>query len=123
MNHQFFKTHSRIAIGCAFVSLILGAVSVFSDASASRAQVSFSTLSANQKNLGFTPAATVTIGGHLRNVNQRGLSGETVNLTGSATATTQTIADGSYSFTVTSGGDYSVAPNDSRVSTWNPLNN
>ena len=70
----------------------------------------------------FTTLATVTISGKLTNVNGRGLGGETVNLTGSTTASTQTDSTGAYSFTVTSGGTYTVAPGDARVNTWSPAN-
>jgi Concanavalin A-like lectin/glucanases superfamily/Calx-beta domain/CARDB len=82
----------------------------------------FTNLSANQKNADFV-AATLTISGHLRNVNGRGLSGETVNLSSvDGTVPQQTGTDGGFSFTVASGGTYDVAPSDSRVGTWSPLN-
>jgi uncharacterized delta-60 repeat protein/uncharacterized repeat protein (TIGR02543 family) len=79
-------------------------------------------LTANQKNIDFVVAAAVTIRGRLRNVNQRGLSGETVNLSGSSNESATTDANGDYSFTVASGGSYNVAPADSRVSSWLPDN-
>src|SRR6266496_5897692 len=69
----------------------------------------------------FTAAQALTISGHLRNVNQRGLGNETVFLSGSASSSTQTDANGLYSFTVQSGGTYDITPGDSRVSTWSPL--
>ena len=84
--------------------------------------IPFANLSANQKTANLTALATVTISGRLTNVNGRGLGGETVNLTGSATASTQTDSTGAYSFAVTSGGDYTVTPGDPRVNTWSPLN-
>ena len=81
--------------------------------------LTLSNVSANNKNIDFV-AASLTISGRLRNVNQRGLSGITVNLTGSASSSTQTNANGDYSFTVQSGGSYDVAPSDGRVSAWLP---
>src|SRR5262249_38267306 len=69
--------------------------------------------------------ATVTISGHVRNVNQRGLKDESVLLLNqddlSTIATTKTDSAGAYSFSsVTSGLNYTVKPNDSRVSSWLP---
>ena len=64
----------------------------------------------------------VTISGHLRNVNGRGLSGEPVGLSGDASRSTTTDSTGFYSFTVPSGGNYTVFPTDSRVSLWSPNN-
>jgi Calx-beta domain-containing protein/uncharacterized protein DUF4214 len=67
----------------------------------------------------FTPLpATVTISGKITNVNNRGISGITVKLSDGATQTTQTDANGNYSFNVATGLDYTVTPNDTRVSTW-----
>src|SRR5215471_14008846 len=72
-----------------------------------------------------SPLATVTISGHVRNVNQRGLKDESVLLLNqddlSTIATTKTDSAGAYSFPpVTSGLNYTVKPNDSRVSSWLP---
>lgn len=60
--------------------------------------------------MNFTGAlATYTISGHVR-LGGAGLSGVTVTLSGSQSATTTTAADGSYSFSVQAGGTYTVTP-------------
>jgi hypothetical protein len=64
--------------------------------------------------------ATVTISGTITNVNNRAISLITVKLTGGATQTTQTDANGKYSFSVATGLDYTVTPSDARVSDWTP---
>ncbi|HEV7395021.1 MAG TPA: carboxypeptidase regulatory-like domain-containing protein, partial [Pyrinomonadaceae bacterium] len=84
--------------------------------------IPFTSLSNDVLGADFAAADVLTISGHLRNVNQRGLNNETVVLSGSSSASTQTDANGLYTFNVASGGSYDVAPSDSRVSTWNPSN-
>src|SRR5215831_13594977 len=66
------------------------------------------------------PPATVTISGTFTNVNNRGINGITVKLSDGATQTTQTDANGKYSFSVATGLDYTVTPSDPRVSDWTP---
>src|SRR5207302_11311919 len=86
-----------------------------------------SSLSANQKNIDFVAAAPVVISGAVKNVNGRGLSGETVNLkdpvSGNVLDTKISDPSRAYSFNVLSGGSYDVAPSDSRVNSdgWFPL--
>jgi inhibitor of cysteine peptidase len=50
------------------------------------------------------------IHGRVMDINNAGMQGVTVSLTGSQTTTTTTGADGSYSFNVASGGTYFVTP-------------
>jgi uncharacterized delta-60 repeat protein len=84
--------------------------------------INFTNVSANQKNADYLQAVPVVISGTVKNVNQRGLSGIRVDLSGDTNLTTQTGSNGSYSFSVPPGGSYTVAPNDIRVSAWTPQN-
>src|SRR5437588_11506543 len=124
MSQQFFKIHAAIAISGTFLAIILGTVSVFSGTLGRRSQFIRRTDPSQAKrvlntevsiipvaNADFTAAATVTISGRVKNVNQRGLTGEKVELSvnGVVTDSKQTDATGAYSFTVTLGGTYDVA--------------
>ncbi|OGS27358.1 MAG: hypothetical protein A2297_03000 [Elusimicrobia bacterium RIFOXYB2_FULL_48_7] len=57
-----------------------------------------------------TSVTTYTISGNVRDSNVNGISGVTVTLSGSASASVVTASDGSYSFDVTAGGNYTVTP-------------
>jgi uncharacterized delta-60 repeat protein/uncharacterized repeat protein (TIGR02543 family) len=84
--------------------------------------LNFSNVTANQKNIDFIQAVPLTISGTVRNVNQRGLSGIGVRVSGSATLTTQTNSSGTYTFNVAAGGDYTVILNQGEIATTNPPN-
>jgi len=63
-----------------------------------------------------------TISGHVTNIQDNsGIQGVSVSLTGSQTATTQTDANGNYSFLAQAGGNYTVTPSKTNF-TFNPPN-
>jgi hypothetical protein len=64
------------------------------------------------------PPPTYTISGHVTS-NGTALSGVTITLTGSQSGSATTDANGNYSFTVNSGGSYTVTPSKSGY-TFNP---
>ena len=79
----------------------------------------FNNISANQT-ANFTATPALTISGQVT-LNGSGLSGVTMSLTGSQTGSATTDSSGNYTFTVTSGGNYSVTPSLSGY-TFNPPN-
>jgi len=72
---------------------------------------SYSPLSSNQTMQDFSATAqTYTISGYVRDAQNSGISGVTVTLSGAASAEVVTGADGSYSFSGLTVGDYQVTP-------------
>jgi hypothetical protein len=58
----------------------------------------------------FTAGRVYTLSGSVRDLNEGGLAGVTVTLTGSESDTTTTDGDGLYSFVVPAGGTYTLSP-------------
>ncbi len=58
----------------------------------------------------FTATRLYTISGQVRDLNDTGVSGVTMTLGGSSSATQSTDVDGRYSFTLPEGGSYTITP-------------
>ena len=75
------------------------------------APLTFNNLAANQSAYFIATRNRVTISGRVLNINNTGVAGVAISLSGSQTATATTNATGNYSFTnVAAGGDYLVMP-------------
>src|SRR5215831_16503128 len=111
--HLKIAVHSGLAIYLALILIALSGNGRFSIRVAAHGKAQFTPTNSN-------------ISGHLRNVNNRGLANEEVDLLNtddlSLISKTQTDATGAYLFSVTTGLNYTVQPKDSRVQTWSPAN-
>jgi CSLREA domain-containing protein len=71
---------------------------------------SLSNLTADQGGQDFVGTRLYTISGTVRDLNDTGVAGVTITVTGSASSTQTTGLDGGYSVTVPEGGTYTVTP-------------
>ena len=71
---------------------------------------SYLNMVSDQANQDFSGAQLFTISGQVRDLNDSGVAGVTLTLSGSSSGTQLTGLDGTYSFTVPEGGTYTVTP-------------